>query len=125
MQWGDIAPLRTRTIRLLEGDLCVLAVNKYGLQVDDANLYCTIELRPTNMALRTMQARMDSFKEKIVGDITIRKNTLREGLSEEAKLAFLNAIKPGHPTNPFPVRHQVRNYALWLPLRASTAAPGS
>lgn len=226
MTWGDIPPLSTKTIRFPEGDLCVLAVNAHGLQVDDANLYCTMDLRPTNMALKTMRAcmdaichlynwggsaavdvkarietgefftrdevaalradlrrdlrksstqrrrqsksvskhpgckkaqtvvdnghwrnrcvsirdyvgwlaeevigrmsvrderlaeyrrRLDSFKEKIVGDICIRKSgPLREGLSWEAQKAFLYAITLGHPTNPFPVRHQIRNHALWL-----------
>ena len=60
MEWGDITPLRTTTIRLLEGDLFVLVLNKYGLQTDNANLYCSIVLRPTSMALATMQARMDA-----------------------------------------------------------------
>lgn len=60
MEWGDVTPLRTTTIRLLEGDLFVLVVNKYGLQTDDANLYCSVMLRPTSMALATMQARMDA-----------------------------------------------------------------
>lgn len=60
MEWGDITPLRTTTIRLLEGDLFVLVVNKHGLQTDNANLYCSIVLRPTSMALATMQARMDA-----------------------------------------------------------------
>jgi integrase len=60
MEWGDITPLRTKTIRLLEGDLFVLVVNKYGLQTDNANLYCSIVLRPTSMALATMQAKMDA-----------------------------------------------------------------
>jgi integrase len=224
MEWGDIAPLSTKTVRLIEGDLCVLAVNAHGLQVDDANLYCTVMLRPTNMALRTMRGRMDAvchlynwaasagvdlkariesgrllqrdevaalredlrrdlreasarrrrhsrnssnvvrfkgrpvvrnghwrnrcaavrdyvawlaeevlgrmspkdgrlaefrerlaaFRENILPDVTVRAGAMREGLSEEARTAFLNAITPGHPTNPFPVRHQVRNHALWL-----------
>jgi len=60
MKWGDIPPLSTKTIRLQEGDLFVLTVNKYGLQVDDANLYCTIVLRPTAIALATMRARMEA-----------------------------------------------------------------
>lgn len=60
MEWGDVTPLRTKTIRLLEGDLFVLVVNKYGLQTDNANLYCSIVLRPTSMALATMQARMEA-----------------------------------------------------------------
>ena len=61
MEWGDIPPLQTKVIRLLEGDLCAVVVNACGLQVDDANLYCIGELRPTNMALKTMCARMDAI----------------------------------------------------------------
>jgi integrase len=225
MTWGDVPPLRTRIIRLLEGDLCVLAVNVHGLQVDDANLYCIAVLRPTNIALSTMRAEMDAicllynwagsagvdlkariesgeffpwnevaalrdnlraprkssaqrrrhsanslktgkkkkaaetvspghwrnrcvavrdyvawmaevaisrmsvrdprlaeyrerlstFQENVVGRIIVSKSeTLKEGLSREASLGFLNAITPGHPTNPFQVRHQARNHALWL-----------
>ncbi len=61
MEWGDIPPLRTMTIRLLEGDLFVMVVNKYGLQTDNATLYCSVVLRPTSMSLATMQARMDAI----------------------------------------------------------------
>jgi integrase len=32
----------------------------------------------------------------------------------EVRDVFLNAITPGHSTNPFAPRHQARNYALWL-----------
>ena len=60
MEWGDITPLRTKTIRLLEGDLFVIVVNAHGLQTDNATSYCMEELRPTGMALATMRARMGS-----------------------------------------------------------------
>lgn len=61
MEWGDIPPLKTAIIRLDEGDLFVHAVNKYGLQVDNATLYCCVVLRPTSMSLATMRARMDAI----------------------------------------------------------------
>jgi integrase len=59
MEWGDVTPLRTKTIRLLEGDLFVTVVNAHGLQTDNATSYCMEMLRPTSMALATMQARME------------------------------------------------------------------
>jgi hypothetical protein len=31
MEWGDITPLSTKTVRLLEGVLCVLAVKLTAL----------------------------------------------------------------------------------------------
>lgn len=61
MEWGDVPPLRTEIIRLFEGDLFVHAVNKYGLQTDNATLYCSVVLRPTSMSLATMRARMDAI----------------------------------------------------------------
>lgn len=61
MEWGDIPPLRTEILPLDEGDLFVHAVNKYGLQVDNATLYCCVVLRPTSMSLATMRARMDAI----------------------------------------------------------------
>jgi integrase len=60
MEWGDVTPLRTKTIRLLEGDLFVTVVNAHGLQTDNATSYCMEMLRPTSMALATMQARMEA-----------------------------------------------------------------
>jgi integrase len=60
MEWGDVTPLRTKTIRLDEGDLFVTVVNAHGLQTDNATSYCMEQLRPTSMALATMQARMDA-----------------------------------------------------------------
>jgi integrase len=61
MEWGDITPLRTKILRLEEGDLFVSVVNKYGLQTDNATLYCCVVLRPTSMALATMLARMEAI----------------------------------------------------------------
>lgn len=60
MEWGDVTPLRTKTIRLLEGDLFVTVVNAHGLQTDNATSYCMEMLRPTGMALATMQAHMEA-----------------------------------------------------------------
>ncbi len=60
MEWGDHTPLRTEVIPLPEGDLFVQVVNRYGLQTDNATLYCSVVLRPTGMALATMQAKMDA-----------------------------------------------------------------
>jgi hypothetical protein len=60
MEWGDVTPLRTETIRLLEGDLFVMVVNAHGLQADNATSYCTEVLRPTSMALATMRAHMEA-----------------------------------------------------------------
>lgn len=218
MEWGDIPPLRTETIRLFEGDLFVTAVNKYGLQTDNATLYCSVVLRPTSMSLATMQARMDAicqfhnwcgprgidflqrlesgeffqqhelaalrqelrrnlrkgpapgkpiklkkkpkttvgaahwrnrcaavrdyvvwygenviqrmsvrderlpemrarlidFTKNMVDGIRVRRNPMREGLSEEEEAIFLQAITPGDPSNPFAPRNQIRNHALWL-----------
>ena len=61
MEWGDVPPLRTEVIRLREGDLFVHALNKHGLQVDNATLYCSVVLRPTSMSLATMRAKMDAI----------------------------------------------------------------
>jgi integrase len=221
MEWGDIPPLTTKTIRLEEGDLFVTAVNKYGLQTDNATLYSCVVLRPTSMSLASMRAHMEaacqfhnwcgalgidflqrlengefflqhemvglrdelrrnlsyrppkgdpptskrrkkterpivgnahwrnrcsfvrdyvawhaetvikrvsarderlpemrarlaSFKEEIVYGISVRHKPMREGLTEEEEKVFLAAITPGDPSNPFAVRNQVRNHALWL-----------
>jgi integrase len=210
MDWGDITPLRTKTIRLEEGDLFVTVVNRYGLQTDNATSYCMEKLRPTNMALATMQGRMEavcqfqnwcgehgidfvervetgeffqqheldalrktlrwklrkpsspkvrktvkaghwrnrcasvrdygawfaegiiqrmsvrderlpemrarltSFKENIVDGIRVKSAPMREGLTEEEEVIFLNAITPGDPSNPFEPRNQKRNQTIWL-----------
>ena len=60
MEWGDATPLRTKTIRLDEGDLFVTVVNRHRLQADNATSYCMEVLWPSSVALATMQARMDS-----------------------------------------------------------------
>ncbi len=58
--------------------------------------------------------RLEHFPEKLVGTIRVRRNTNKEGLDEVAQKAFLDAITPGHPTNPFRPRNQIRNQALWM-----------
>jgi integrase len=65
---------------------------------------------------RRMHARLvlDEFAGLLVGDIRIFRNSLNEGMDEEAQKALLLAITPGHPTNPFRPRNQYRNQALWL-----------
>jgi integrase len=218
MEWGDIPPLRTEVIRLAEGDLFVHAVNKYGLQTDNATLYCSVVLRPTSMSLATMQARMDAichfhnwcgprdidflqrlesgeffqqhelaglrqelrrnlrkgpapgkpiklkkkrkttvgtahwrnrcvavrdyvvwygenviqrlsvrderlpemrarladFAKNLVAGIKVRRNPMREGLSEEQEPVLIAAITPADASNPFAPRNHPRNEALWL-----------
>jgi hypothetical protein len=220
MEWGDVTPLRTKTIRLLEGDLFVTVVNAHGLQTDNATSYCMEELRPTGIALATMQARMEaicqfhnwcgaqginflqrletgefflqhelaalrealrrnlrkpaargrrapkrgaaarktvknahwrnrcaavrdyvawfsegiiqrmsvrdgrlpemrarlaSFVENNITDgIRVRRNRMKEGLTEAEEPIFLAAITPADPSNPFEARNHPRNHAMWL-----------
>ncbi|MBI5129869.1 MAG: tyrosine-type recombinase/integrase [Rhodopseudomonas palustris] len=54
-RFTEIYPLTTKVIRLPEGDRHVLTVNAKGFPVDWPNLYCMISLRPSSMALSTMQ----------------------------------------------------------------------
>jgi integrase len=58
--------------------------------------------------------RLAALPGKLVGSIRTGRNTAHEGMDEEAQKAFLNAITPGHPTNPFNKRNQIRNHALWM-----------
>lgn len=58
--------------------------------------------------------RLAALPGKLIGRIRTRRNNVKEGMDEEAQKAFLDAITPGHPTNPFKKRNQVRNYALWM-----------
>jgi integrase len=60
MEWGDVTPLRTKIIRLDEGDLFVSVVNAHGLQTDNATSYSMEVLRPSGIALASMQAKMDA-----------------------------------------------------------------
>jgi hypothetical protein len=57
--------------------------------------------------------RLDALPKRLVGKIVVRKNTSKEGMDEKTERAFLDAITPGHPTNPFRKRNQIRNQALW------------
>lgn len=57
--------------------------------------------------------RLEALPKRLVGKITVKKNTSKEGMDEKAERAFLDAITPGHPSNPFNKRNQVRNQALW------------
>jgi integrase len=56
--FDEIYPLTTKVIRMPEGDRHVLAVNAKGFPVDWPNLYCSISLRPSGIALATMQTHM-------------------------------------------------------------------
>jgi integrase len=58
--WQEIPPFRTKTIRLEEGDLFTFTVDSQELPVDWPNLYCVAHLRPTSMALRTMETHMEA-----------------------------------------------------------------
>lgn len=58
--WQEIPPFHTKTIRLLEGDLFTFTVDSQELPVDWPNLYCVAHLRPTSMALSTMEAHMNA-----------------------------------------------------------------
>ncbi|MCP3476289.1 hypothetical protein NLM33_39410 [Bradyrhizobium sp. CCGUVB1N3] len=57
--------------------------------------------------------RLEALPKRLVGKIVVKKNTSKEGMDEKTEQAFLDAITPGHPTNPFNKRSQVRNQALW------------
>jgi integrase len=57
--------------------------------------------------------RLKDLHGRLVGEIIVHRNTSKEGMDEGPEHAFLNAIVPGHPTNPFRKRNQVRNQALW------------
>jgi hypothetical protein len=57
--------------------------------------------------------RLEALPKRLVGQIVVRKNTSKEGMDEKTERAFLDAITPGHPSNPFNKRNQVRNQALW------------
>lgn len=53
--FAEILPLKTKVIRLPEGDRHVLTVDARDFPADWPNLYCTISLRSSGMALATMQ----------------------------------------------------------------------
>jgi integrase len=136
MEWGDVTPLRTETIRLLEGDLFVHVLNAHGLQTDNATSYCMEMLRPTGVALATMQARMDAvcqfqnwcgmrsidFLQRLeTGDYfqreevsalreTLRKN-LRKPSGKPKKSAKRRTVRSGHWRNRCAY---VRDYVTWF-----------
>jgi hypothetical protein len=56
--FSDIHPFKTEVIRRPEGDRYVLTVNAKGFPVDWPNLYCSIALRSSGIALATMQTHM-------------------------------------------------------------------
>ncbi len=57
--------------------------------------------------------RLADFRRWMSKKVRARKNVSREGMDKEAEAVFLNAITPGHESNPFAERHQHRNHALW------------
>jgi hypothetical protein len=58
--WREVPPFRTKTIRLLEGDLFAFTVDARGMYVDMPNLYCVVVLRPTGISLAAMTAKMNA-----------------------------------------------------------------
>lgn len=58
--FDDIHPFKPEVIRRPEGDRYVLTVNANGFPVDWPNLYCSISLRSSGIALATMQTHMTS-----------------------------------------------------------------
>jgi hypothetical protein len=63
--------------------------------------------------LAEARQRVKELPKRLVGKIAVHKNTSKEGMDEKTERAFLDAITPGHPTNPFNKRNQFRNQALW------------
>ncbi|MCK1627500.1 tyrosine-type recombinase/integrase [Bradyrhizobium sp. 160] len=64
--------------------------------------------------LAEVRRRVDRLPKRLVGKIVVSKNSSKEGMDEKTEVAFLDAITPDHPTNPFNPRNQHRNQALWL-----------
>jgi hypothetical protein len=138
MEWGDVTPLRTKIIRLDEGDLFVSVVNKHGLQTDNATSYCMEVLRPSGIALATMQRKMEAvcLFQNWCGDRGIdflqrlesgefftqqEEANLRETLREDRREPSARAKK--HKTSHRPVvgnAHwrnrcaEVRDYVAWF-----------
>lgn len=63
--------------------------------------------------LAEVRHRLKDLPKRLVGKIRVHRNTHKEGMDEKTERAFLDAITPGHPTNPFNRRNQIRNHALW------------
>jgi integrase len=57
--------------------------------------------------------RLAELPKRLIGDVRTHRNTSKEGMDKNAEIAFLNAILPGHPTNPFSERNHRRNHGLW------------
>ncbi|HEY2530899.1 MAG TPA: hypothetical protein VGJ20_23700 [Xanthobacteraceae bacterium] len=51
--------------------------------------------------LAEARRRLDALPKRLVGKIVVRRNTSKEDMDEKTEQAFLEAITPGHPTNPF------------------------
>ncbi|WP_279479477.1 tyrosine-type recombinase/integrase [Aureimonas sp. SK2] len=58
--------------------------------------------------------RLEDFRVSMVANLPSPRTKAREGVDEEVQRLFLEAIRPGSPTNPFQAQHQARNYALLL-----------
>ena len=71
-------------------------------------------MSPRDERLPEARWRLDHFRAKVVGDIRVRRKEPKKGLQAPVQQVLLNALTPGHPTNPFAVRHRQRNQALWL-----------
>ncbi|MDB5581099.1 MAG: integrase family protein [Bradyrhizobium sp.] len=59
------------------------------------------------------RARLADFRRWMSKKIRTHRNVSREGMDPTCQAVFLRAITPGDPSNPFALRHQHRNYALW------------
>lgn len=64
--------------------------------------------------LQEASKRLKEFRARIMAKIRVHRKGPKEGLEKAGQAALLDALTPGHPTNPFAERHQVRNQALWL-----------
>jgi hypothetical protein len=62
--------------------------------------------------------RLEALPKRLVGDLVVHTNTSKQGMDDATERAFLDAITPGHPTNPFNRRNQHRNEAFWLLIHA-------
>ena len=58
--------------------------------------------------------RLEAFERQLVADLPKPKSGERTGVDDHIQKLFLEAIKPGSPTNPFQKKHQHRNYPLLL-----------
>src|SRR5258708_39611523 len=56
--------------------------------------------------------RLEALPKRLVRKIAVRKHTSKEGMDERTQRAFLDAITPRHPSNPFTKPNQLPNPAL-------------